>query len=68
MEKKFGTRKRMLTCMSSQKKKISSARASDQKAVDKTLLTNIKKEPMLLEYLRSSFSLRAGDRPHEMKW
>ncbi|KAL8841738.1 MAG: hypothetical protein Q9205_001369 [Flavoplaca limonia] len=51
-----------------EKKKISSARASDQKAVDKTLLTNIKKEPMLLEYLRSSFSLRAGDRPHEMKW
>ncbi|KAI4101930.1 MAG: hypothetical protein LQ339_004820 [Xanthoria mediterranea] len=51
-----------------QKKEVSSARASDQKAVDKTLLTNIKKEPMLLEYLRSSFSLRAGDRPHEMKW
>ncbi|KAL9041856.1 MAG: hypothetical protein Q9180_001011 [Flavoplaca navasiana] len=51
-----------------EKKKVSSARASDQKAVDKTLLTNIKKEPMLLEYLRSSFSLRAGDRPHEMKW
>ncbi|KAL8808813.1 MAG: hypothetical protein Q9223_003912 [Gallowayella weberi] len=51
-----------------EKKKVASARASDQKAVDKTLLTNIKKEPMLLEYLRSSFSLRKGDRPHEMKW
>ncbi|KAI4245437.1 MAG: hypothetical protein L6R40_002497 [Gallowayella cf. fulva] len=50
-----------------EKKKVASARASDQKAVDKTLLTNIKKEPMLLEYLRSSFSLRKGDRPHEMK-
>ncbi|KAI4136699.1 MAG: hypothetical protein L6R39_007657 [Caloplaca ligustica] len=51
-----------------QKKKVASARASDQKAVDKALLGNIKKEPMLLEYLRSSFSLRKGDRPHEMKW
>ncbi|KAL8947929.1 MAG: hypothetical protein Q9222_005832 [Ikaeria aurantiellina] len=51
-----------------EKKKVASARASDQKAVDKSLLTNIKKEPMLLEYLRSSFSLRKGDRPHEMKW
>ncbi|KAL8771130.1 MAG: hypothetical protein Q9209_003301 [Squamulea sp. 1 TL-2023] len=51
-----------------EKKKVASARANDQKAVDKTLLTNIKKEPMLLDYLRSSFSLRKGDRPHEMKW
>ncbi|KAL8642902.1 MAG: hypothetical protein Q9226_008453 [Calogaya cf. arnoldii] len=68
-EKELGvTRKRKLTRISLQKKKISSARASDQKAVDKALLTNIKKEPMLLEYLRSSFSVRAGDRPHLMKW
>ncbi|KAL8859392.1 MAG: hypothetical protein Q9178_004070 [Gyalolechia marmorata] len=51
-----------------EKKKVTSARANDQKAVDKALLTNIKKEPMLLDYLRSSFSLRKGDRPHEMKW
>ncbi|KAL8738206.1 MAG: hypothetical protein Q9181_000977 [Wetmoreana brouardii] len=51
-----------------EKKKVASARASDQKAVDKSLLDNIKKEPMLLDYLRSSFSLRKGDRPHEMKW
>ncbi|KAL8687048.1 MAG: hypothetical protein Q9218_006672 [Villophora microphyllina] len=51
-----------------QKKQVASARASDQKAVDKSLLTNIKKEPMLFEYLRSSFSLRKGDRPHEMIW
>ncbi|KAL8803469.1 MAG: hypothetical protein Q9182_003166 [Xanthomendoza sp. 2 TL-2023] len=58
----------MLTSVPLQKKKVASARASDQKAVDKSLLTNIKKEPMLLEYLRSSFSLRKGDRPHEMKW
>ncbi|KAL8967599.1 MAG: hypothetical protein Q9183_002838 [Haloplaca sp. 2 TL-2023] len=51
-----------------QKKKVASARANDQKAVDKGLLTNIKKEAMLFEYLRSTFSLRKGDRPHEMKW
>lgn len=57
-----------LTLVFLQKKQVASARASDQKAVDKSLLSNIKKEPMLLEYLRSSFSLRKGDRPHEMKW
>ncbi|KAL8656274.1 MAG: hypothetical protein Q9210_000365 [Variospora velana] len=51
-----------------EKKKVASARASDQKAVDKALLGNLKQEAMLLEYLRSSFSLRKGDRPHEMKW
>ena len=51
-----------------QKKPVASARASDQKAVDKALLSHIKNEPHLLEYLRSSFSLRKGDRPHEMKW
>lgn len=51
-----------------QKKKVESGRASDQKAVDKALLSNIKSEPHLLEYLRSTFSLRRGDRPHEMKW
>ncbi len=51
-----------------QKKKVASARASDQKAVDKALLMNIKKEPFLINYLGSTFSLRKGDRPHEMKW
>ncbi|MCJ1293276.1 hypothetical protein MMC34_004830 [Xylographa carneopallida] len=51
-----------------EKKPVASARASDQKAVDKALLSHIKNEPHLLEYLRSSFSLRKGDRPHEMKW
>ena len=58
----------MLTSHQLQKKKIASPRAEDQKAVDKVLLSNIKSEPHLLEYLRSSFSLRRGDRPHEMKW
>ncbi|KAI9839897.1 MAG: hypothetical protein M1819_000089 [Sarea resinae] len=51
-----------------EKKKPSSTRAADQKAVDKALLTNIKKEPYLINYLGSTFSLRKGDRPHEMKW
>ena len=50
----------------SQKKQIASARADDQKAVDKALITNIKKEPFLLSYLHATFSLRNGDRPHEM--
>ena len=54
--------------MALQKKQPSSNRANDQKTVDKTLLANIKKEPYLVNYLSSSFSLRKGDRPHEMKW
>jgi hypothetical protein len=51
-----------------QKKQPSSSRAADQKAVDKALLATIKKEPYLISYLGSSFSLRKGDRPHEMVW
>ncbi|EGD98272.1 60S ribosomal protein L6-B [Trichophyton mentagrophytes] len=51
-----------------EKKKITSERASDQKAVDSALLATIKKEEFLDSYLASSFSLRKGDRPHEMKW
>jgi len=38
----------------------------DQKAVDKALLANIKKEAHLIDYLGSSFSLRSTDRPHAM--
>jgi large subunit ribosomal protein L6e len=34
--------------------------------VDKALLAALKKEPLLLGYLSSTFSLRKGDRPHEM--
>ncbi|KAK1769774.1 ribosomal protein L6e-domain-containing protein [Phialemonium atrogriseum] len=51
-----------------QKKVISSSRAADQKAIDKALLASIKKVDMLASYLASSFSLRKGDKPHEMKW
>lgn len=51
-----------------QKKEVSSERAEDQKAVDKALLSTIKQTPHLLAYLHSSFHLRNGDRPHEMKF
>ncbi|EKD16082.1 60S ribosomal protein eL6 [Drepanopeziza brunnea f. sp. 'multigermtubi'] len=51
-----------------EKKKPSTTRAADQKAVDKVLLAAIKKEEYLSAYLASSFSLRKGDKPHEMKW
>ncbi|KZF26336.1 60S ribosomal protein L6 [Xylona heveae TC161] len=49
-------------------KKASSTRVEDQKAIDKALLATIKKEPYLIQYLASTFSLRKGDRPHEMVW
>ncbi|KAK2732691.1 hypothetical protein FQN57_002498 [Myotisia sp. PD_48] len=49
-------------------KKVTSARATDQKAIDQSILATIKKEQFLDSYLASSFSLRKGDKPHEMKW
>lgn len=52
----------------SQKKEISSNRAADQKAIDKALIASIKKVELLPSYLASSFSLRKGDKPHEMAW
>jgi large subunit ribosomal protein L6e len=51
-----------------QKKEVSSTRAADQKAIDKALIANIKKVEFLASYLASSFSLRKGDKPHEMAW
>ncbi|KAJ1331511.1 large subunit ribosomal protein L6e [Microdochium nivale] len=51
-----------------QKKEINSSRAADQKAVDKALIASIKKVDLLASYLSSSFSLRKGDKPHEMQW
>ena len=51
-----------------EKKTVPSGRASDQKAIDKALLSAIKKEQFLGSYLASNFSLRKGDRPHEMKF
>ncbi|KAF9890296.1 hypothetical protein FE257_006211 [Aspergillus nanangensis] len=51
-----------------QKKVVASARASDQKAIDQSILASVKKEVFLGSYLASTFSLRNGDKPHEMKW
>merc|ERR1712183_460140 len=48
------------------KKEVAASRAEDQKAVDKAILESIKKEHYLQSYLASNFSLRKGDRPHEM--
>jgi len=47
-------------------KKVNSGRAEDQKSVDKALLASLKKEPFFLSYLAATFSLRNGDKPHEM--
>lgn len=49
-----------------EKKQVSSDRAQGQKSVDKALLANVKKEPFLMSYLASNFSLRKGQKPHEM--
>ncbi|CDK25282.1 unnamed protein product [Kuraishia capsulata CBS 1993] len=50
------------------KKEVTSQRIEDQKTVDKALLTEIKKTPLLKQYLASSFSLKKGDKPHLMKF
>jgi large subunit ribosomal protein L6e len=50
----------------SEKKQLAAGRADDQKSIDKSILAAIKKEPFLESYLGSSFSLRKGDKPHEM--
>ncbi|KAI5207529.1 60S ribosomal protein L6 [Aureobasidium subglaciale] len=47
-------------------KKVASGRAEDQKSVDRAILASLKKEPFLISYLSSTFSLRSGDKPHEM--
>lgn len=51
-----------------QKKKPDASRTEDQKSIDKSLVAAIKKTPVLASYLASSFSLRKGDKPHEMVW
>ncbi|CCH41685.1 60S ribosomal protein L6-2 [Wickerhamomyces ciferrii] len=50
------------------KKEIKEERVTDQRSVDKQLLAEIKKTPLLKEYLASSFSLKNGDKPHQMKF
>ena len=41
---------------------------SKQAEFDKTLLQNVKKEPLMAKYLSNRFSLRKGMRPHEMRF
>ncbi|KAF2862786.1 hypothetical protein K470DRAFT_212400 [Piedraia hortae CBS 480.64] len=48
------------------KKEISTERAEDQKKVDDAVIKAIKKEAMLHQYMKTSFCLRNGDRPHAM--
>ena len=51
-----------------QKKRIAGNRKADQKAIDQALIPQIKKVDYLASYLASSFSLRRGQKPHEMAW
>lgn len=50
------------------KKEVKAERVTDQKNVDKALLAEIKKTPLLKQYLATSFSLNKGDRPHLLKF
>jgi len=50
------------------KKQVKEERVTDQRSVDKQLLAEIKKTPLLKEYLAASFSLNKGDKPHQMKF
>merc|ERR1712010_373968 len=45
---------------------IDESRKALQKSVDAALLTSISKTPMLKQYLGSRFSLKNGQKPHEM--
>ena len=49
-------------------KEVKSERIEDQKTVDKALLAEIKKTPLLKQYLATSFSLKSGDKPHLLKF
>ncbi|SCV99366.1 LAFE_0A01596g1_1 [Lachancea fermentati] len=50
------------------KKEVQAQRVEDQKVVDKALLAEIKKTPLLKQYLAASFSLKNGDKPHLLKF
>nr|CAI6437332.1 CBM_HP1_G0009740.mRNA.1.CDS.1 [Saccharomyces cerevisiae] len=51
-----------------QNKEIKAERVEDQKVVDKALIAEIKKTPLLKQYLSASFSLKNGDKPHMLKF
>lgn len=50
------------------KKEIRAEKVADQKSVDAALLSEIKKTPLLKQYLAASFSLTSGDKPHLLKF
>ena len=54
--------------MCAQKKEVAKGRVDDQQNLDKAIISEIKKQPMLASYLAATFSLRKGDKPHEMKF
>lgn len=43
-------------------------RIADQQAVDKALMPEINKHPLMAKYLKARFSLSKGDIPHKMKF
>jgi len=51
-----------------EKKQIDPTRKTDQKAFDKSILEVIAKQPHLVDYLGSRFSLKKGQFPHELKF
>lgn len=50
------------------KKEVKAERVADQKAVDSALLGEIKKTPLLKQYLAAAFTLKKGDKPHLLKF
>ena len=51
-----------------EKATVSQARKDLQKKVDEALLSSIESVPLLKEYLAAKFTLRSGQKPHEMKF
>lgn len=51
-----------------EKKEVSEEKKEDQKAVDGALLPIVEAVPQLKEYLRARFSLKSGQKPHNMKF
>eukprot|EP00270_Netrium_digitus_P020716 TRINITY_DN85_c0_g1_i5.p1 TRINITY_DN85_c0_g1~~TRINITY_DN85_c0_g1_i5.p1 ORF type:complete len:252 (-),score=82.82 TRINITY_DN85_c0_g1_i5:220-975(-) len=51
-----------------EKKEIPAEKKGDQKAVDEKLLVLVQEQPLLKEYLATRFSLRSGQKPHELKF
>lgn len=50
------------------KKAVNPERVADQKKVDSALISEIKKTPLLKQYLASTFTLKKGDKPHLLKF